>query len=228
MTSNKNIIKELVKLNKSIFINNLTILNFGNASHFDRIKKKLYIKGTGFNTEKVNNKRISVLKLVDNKFNLINKIKPSVDTPIHHSIYRALPKVNFIAHTHSTYATVLAQLSIEPECIGTTHADFFYEKIPLSGVLKNYNSKNYEIKIGNSIISRIKTEKYTPPGILIRNHGVIAWGKTSNETLDNLIAIEKICEFYYLSKLIKLKKIPKKLHHLHFFRKHGKNKTYGQ
>ena len=50
-------------LNKNIYRNNLTILNFGNASYLDRINHKLYIKGTGFNTEDVNENNISVLKI---------------------------------------------------------------------------------------------------------------------------------------------------------------------
>jgi|TARA_B110000503_G_scaffold81753_1_gene124923 L-ribulose-5-phosphate 4-epimerase len=228
MKSDKKIIKDVVFLNRNIFKNNLTILNFGNASYFDRPKDKIYIKGTGFNTEDVNEKNISILKIKNKKLHLINRIKSSVDTIIHQSIYNTLPKINFIAHTHSTFATVLAQLNIEPECVGTTHADFFYKNVPLSLKLKNYHNKNYEKEIGNSITGRIKMEKYTPPGMLIRSHGVIAWGTTAKETLENLIAIEKICELFYLSKLIKKKKIPKKLHYLHFFRKHGKNKRYGQ
>ena len=56
MKSDKKIIKDVVFLNKNIFKNNLTILNFGNASYFDRLKDKIYIKGTGFNTEDVNEK----------------------------------------------------------------------------------------------------------------------------------------------------------------------------
>ena len=228
MKSDKKIIKNVMLLNKNIYRNNLTILNFGNASYLDRINHKLYIKGTGFNTEDVNENNISVLKIKNNVLKPINKIKPSVDTIIHYSIYRALPKINFVAHTHSTFATVLAQLNLEPECSGTTHADFFYKNIPLSLKLKNFNNNNYEKEIGNSITNRIKKEKYTPPGMLIRSHGLIAWGKTAKETLDNLIAIEKICELFYLGRLIKSGKITKKLHDLHFFRKHGKYKRYGQ
>jgi|TARA_Y100000389_G_scaffold203530_1_gene252205 L-ribulose-5-phosphate 4-epimerase len=228
MKSDKQIIKNLVSLNKNIFKNNLTILNFGNASYLNRINQKLFIKGSGFNTEDVKTNNISVLKFKNNKFYPMNKIKPSVDTVIHFSVYSALSDINFVAHTHSTFATVLAQLEIEPDCAGTTHADFFHKTVPLSSKLKNYNNINYEKEIGNSIINRLKKEKYTPPGMLIRNHGLIAWGKSARETLDNLIAIEKICELYYLGKLLKKKKIPKKLHNLHFFRKHGKDKRYGQ
>lgn len=228
MKLNKKIIKELVILNKNIFKNNLTILNFGNASYLDRANQAIYIKGTGFNTKDVSSEKISILRIKNNKFYPVNKVKPSVDTIIHYSIYKALPKIKFIAHTHSTFATVLAQSNVEPLCLGTTHADFFYKNIPLSMKLKNFNHSNYEKEIGNSIVNRIKKEKYTPPGILIRDHGLIAWGTTSKQTLENLIAIEKICELFYFSQLVKKKKISKKLHYLHFFRKHGKNKRYGQ
>ena len=95
MKLNKKIIKELVTLNKNIFKNNLTILNFGNASYLDRANQAIYIKGTGFNTKDVSSEKISILRIKNNKFYPVNKVKPSVDTIIHYSIYRALPKIKF-------------------------------------------------------------------------------------------------------------------------------------
>ena len=62
----------------------------------------------------------------------MNKIKPSVDTLTHIYLYLNLKNVFSIIHTHSKYATILAQSNVEPECLGTTHADYFSGKIPLS------------------------------------------------------------------------------------------------
>jgi len=228
MISDKKIIKEVANLNKEIYQNKLSILNFGNAGFIDRKKQKIYIKGTGFDTKDINENKISIVGIKKNKIVRLNKIKPSVDVSIYLSIIKKFKKIKFIAHSHSTFATILAQLNLEPECVGTTHADFFYDKVPLSLKIDNINNKNYENKIANSIIERIRIEKFFPPGILIRNHGAMVWADTAKKTLNNLIAIEKICELYYYSKLVGCKKISKELHHLHYFRKNGKNKYYGQ
>ena len=58
---NKKII-ETVNLNKSLFINKLTVLNFGNGSVIDRKKNIIYIKASGITPEKVSSKNIVGVK----------------------------------------------------------------------------------------------------------------------------------------------------------------------
>ena len=77
----------------------------------------------------------------------MNKIKPSVDTLTHAYLYINLKNVISIIHTHSKYATILAQGNVEPECLGTTHADFFSGKIPLSNKISVVDKNNHEFCI---------------------------------------------------------------------------------
>lgn len=224
------LLNQVVTLNKDLHKFNLTFLNFGNASAVDRKNKLVYIKGTGFETANLKSHQIAILKY--NEKNLfINKsnVKPSVDTKTHIYLYLQIKEINFIVHTHSLFATIMAQSHIEPHCTGTTHADFFYNAIPLSLSIKRPTIHNYEIEVGKSIIGRLKKERFLPPGILLRDHGIVAWGKTAKNAINNLIAIEKICQIYYHSQALKFKKpLPKALHSLHFYRKNGHNNFYGQ
>src|SRR5688500_5892190 len=48
-------------------------------------------------------------------------LRPSSDTPTHLELYRAFD-CGGIAHTHSEFATALAQARIGIRCLGTTHA----------------------------------------------------------------------------------------------------------
>ena len=123
----------------------------------------------------------------------------------------------------------MSQLKIEPKCIGTTHADFYNKPIPLSEEFKLKNEKQYDNNIFLSIKKRLKKEKNVPPGILLRSHGVLSWGKDINKTIENSVAIEFISKLYYHSLLIKKNiNVHKNLINFHYYRKNGKNKKYGQ
>lgn len=227
---NKNNFKyRALKINKKIYQKNLNILNFGNASIIDKDRKKIYIKasGTDIDTCKINN--IVEVSINNFKFKNFLYLKPSVDTPIHIELYKYLKNINCIIHSHSEFCTILSQSNIEPDCYGTTHADYFKGKIPLSEKIKKVDEKNYEFQLAKSIIAKLKKSRQSYPGILLRDHGVVAWGENEKKALDNLIAMEFICKLYFKTKLlIKRPKISKSVRDFHFLRKNGNKKYYGQ
>lgn len=225
----KSLKQRSLKINKEIYQNNLSILNFGNASVIDRKAKKLFIKASGTDIKRC--KLSNIVEVDMNNFDLkkFEKNKPSVDTEIHIKLYKYLKNINCIIHSHCEYSTIVSQLNIEPECYGTTHADFFKGKIPLSNRIKKVNKSNYEYQVAQSILLRLKKTKINYPGILLRDHGVFAWGKSEKEALDNLIAIEYICRLYIKTKFfLKIPRISKNLASFHYLRKNGKKKYYGQ
>ena len=218
------------KINTEIYKNQLTILNFGNASIIDKKKEFIYIKASGIFTKQCKTKDVVKVKLKNTKNTFAqNSLKPSVDTDIHKELYKYLKNVNCIIHTHSEFSTIVAQSNVEPQCYGTTHADYFYDRIPLSDKIYKVDKKKYEYQLGKSIISRLKKSNKYNPGILLRDHGLIAWGKDEQEAINNLIAIEFICRIYFKTKmLIKKPKISKSVRKFHYERKHGTKSYYGQ
>jgi L-ribulose-5-phosphate 4-epimerase len=58
---------------------------------------------------------------------------PSSDTLSHAYIYRSLPSINGVAHTHSPYATAWAARRESIPCVLTAMADEFGGEIPLAG-----------------------------------------------------------------------------------------------
>ena len=205
---NKNLLNKTALLNRKISDSNLTYLNFGNGSILDKKNNTIYIKGSGFDTKLTTYKKIAVCNFSRN-YELIrrNKIKPSVDTLTHVYLYLNLKNVFSIIHTHSKYATILAQGNVEPECLGTTHADFFSGKIPLSNKISVVDKNNHEIQLGRAIINKLKKGYENSPGILLRDHGFYAWGKDYNKALENAIAFETICMFYFYTKIVTKKNL---------------------
>jgi len=93
----------------------------GNVS--GRQGELIVIKPSGVPYEKLRPKDLVVVDLEGNVVE--GDLKPSVDTPAHLEIYRALPDVGGVVHTHSTYATVFAVLGRELPVYTTELADFF-------------------------------------------------------------------------------------------------------
>ena len=77
------------------------------------------------------------------------------------------------------------------------------------------------------IKKKLKSENC--PGVLSKYHGAFAWGKSSDDAVKNLEAMEFIAELAFYTSIIGYKKkVSKTIIDKHFFRKHGKNKYYGQ
>src|ERR1044072_7271043 len=58
-------------------------------------------------------------------------LAPSSDAATHGYVYRALPHVNGVAHTHSPYATAWAIRGEPIPCVMTAMADEFGGEIPI-------------------------------------------------------------------------------------------------
>tara|TARA_B100000886_G_scaffold338420_1_gene301208 strand:+ start:1370 stop:2011 length:642 start_codon:yes stop_codon:yes gene_type:complete len=208
----------------------LVIQNFGNVSI--RHENHIIIKPSGVNLKKVSFNNMVSVNIFDEKYT--GQLKPSSDTPTHIELYKSYSDIQSIVHTHSPYATSWAQAGLPIPCFGTTHADFWEDKIPITRKLKKKEIEtNYEKNTGLVIIETFRNLKITPlksPGVLVNNHGVFTWGESYYEAIKNAEAIELIAEMAFNSLMINpnLKPLNKILHNKHFYRKHGKNKYYGQ
>lgn len=221
---------ETLKLNKSIIKLGLQIHSFGNASI--RYKNFCLIKPSGVNIDKLKYSEISVVNINNRK--LVSGKKPSVDLDTHLLIYKNFPEINSIIHTHSVFATSWAQAKKEIPCFGTTHADYYFNQIPItkSLTIRKVN-KNYEYETGKSIINKIKNLKIKPlniPGILVASHGPFCWGDNSKKALQNSQTVEYLAELAYKTKVInnKISSIPRFLQLKHYKRKVGPYSYYGQ
>lgn len=216
--------------NKKLADSSLGISNFGNfgISH----NGKLYIKPSGINTDILKPEEVSVIEIQSGI--QIKGLKPSTDTPTYLEIFRAYPELGSIIHTHSVYATAWAQSGKSIPCMGTTHADYWQNEIPITSTLsKNDIISNYEQNTGKQIISKLKELKRDPlhcPGMLVMNHGPFVWGKDAEDTYNNAILLEYIAKSAYITSQLNPNKnlISTDLMKKHFERKHGINSYYGQ
>jgi L-ribulose-5-phosphate 4-epimerase len=109
--------------------------------------------------------------------------KPSSDTASHCFIYRHMPHVNGIVHTHSRYATAFAAVGRPIPCITTAMADEFGGDIPCGGFAL----------IGGEEIGQIVVDTLTgsrSPACLLQSHGVFTIGATAEAAVKAAVMTE--------------------------------------
>ena len=181
--------KELYRANKSLIDKKLVIQSFGNVS--TRLGDLILIKPSGVNLSKSDYKSIVSVNLSDK--NYTGSLKPSSDTPTHIELYKKYDDIQSVVHTHSPYATSWAQAGSPIPCFGTTHADFWKNKIPVTRKLKKKEIEaDYEKNTGLVIIETLEKLNIPPldcPGVLVNNHGVFTWGKSPHDAIKNAEAV---------------------------------------
>lgn len=210
----------------------LVIFTWGNVSGIDREKGLVVIKPSGVSYDVMKADDMVVVDLATGNV-VEGDLRPSSDTPTHLAIYRAWPEVGGVVHTHSTYVTAWSQAGIDLPNIGTTHADYFHQAIPCTPDMTEAEVKgDYELETGNVIISTFASRGINPmhtPGVMVKNHGPFAWGKTPDEAVHNAVVMEQVAKMAFVAYQVNphLTMNPL-LVEKHFSRKHGPNAYYGQ
>lgn len=226
----KDLKKMVLEANLELPQQGLVTYTWGNVSGIDREKGHVVIKPSGVSYKDM---KVEDLVVVDLEGNQIEgKLKPSSDTSTHLMLYKSFSNIGGIVHTHSTWATIWAQMGKSIPPLGTTHADYFYGDIPCTRKMKIEEiESHYEKETADLIIEAFKEIDHRHiPGVLVCNHGPFTWGKDAKEAVHNAVVLEKIAEMAYhtVSLNDKTPVIDDVLLDKHFLRKHGTNAYYGQ
>lgn len=208
----------------------LVTFTWGNVSAIDRESGMFVIKPSGVEYEKLSPEDMVVMDLEGNCVE--GKLNPSSDTATHLELYKALPQVGGIVHTHSSWATSWAQSGRGIPCYGTTHADYMYGEIPCLRCLSKEEIEGaYEKNTGLLIADYFKNKEYMAvPACLCKNHGPFAWGKDAMEAVHNAVVLEEVAKMAARCERInpEVQPAPQELQDKHYLRKHGANAYYGQ
>lgn len=221
--------KDVFKANLAIKKSGLVLFTWGNVSVIDRSLNVVGIKPSGVPYDVMKEQDIVITDLEGNVID--GKLKPSVDLNTHLEIYNNFKDIKSVVHTHSTYATAWAQKARSIPLFGTTHADYFSEKIPCVRYLREEEMETYELSTGKAIVETFEKINYLHvPGCIVSGHGVFAWGNNSENAVYHATVLEEIAKIAYLTETLpgEKKLLPKHISNTHYQRKHGKNKTYGQ
>jgi len=225
--------REAYEANVALPHHGLINLTFGNASAIDRARGIFAIKPSGVAYADLRPADMVLIDL-DGK-RVEGKLNPSSDTPTHRRLFLAFADIGGVVHTHSSHATAFAQAGREIPIFGTTHADYFNGRIPVTRKLiaKEIGGGAYEWETGNVIVERFAKSKLDPadfPAVLVNRHAPFAWGKTVAKAVEVAVAIECCAHMALMSLALepRLGDIEPALLAKHFKRKHGPGAYYGQ
>lgn len=178
------------EMNKELPRNGLVTMTSGNVSGRDPDTGYVVIKPSGVSFEALTPEKLSV---VDNDGHIIESdLAPSVDTPTHLYIYRHMPHVNGVVHTHSNYATSFAALGQPIPAVLTAIADEFGGPIPCGPYCQIG-----EEQIGQAVVEHIGC----CPAILLQNHGVFTVGPDPKAALKAAVMVEDVAKTVHLAML---------------------------
>jgi len=222
--------KKVFDANLALVKYNLVIFTWGNVSQIDRKSGLVVIKPSGVGYDNMTAEDMVVVDL-DGRV-VEGRYKPSSDTATHIELYKAFGAVGGITHTHSTFATGYAQSCKSLECLGTTHADYFYGAVPCTRPLtKDEIATEYERNTGLVIAAAFAgKDPMSCPAVLVGSHGPFAWGVDAVSSVEASVVLEEIARMATITRGINPKITPcdSYLMDKHYFRKHGKDSYYGQ
>ena len=209
----------------------LVTFTWGNVSAYDKESGLVVIKPSGVEYDIMNKDDMVVTDLEGNVVE--GRLKPSSDLMTHLEIYKNLPGVYGVVHTHSSWATSWAQAGKDVLALGTTHADNFYGDIPCTRKMTPEEIKEeYEKNTGKVIIETLKErgiDHLAIPAVLVHSHGPFTWGPDCFKAVENSVVLEEISKTAFVTlQLDPNAKIQQELLDKHYLRKHGKDAYYGQ
>jgi L-ribulose-5-phosphate 4-epimerase len=161
--------------------NNLVAWTSGNVSARDPESGYVVIKPSGIKFPDLTPENMVVVSIEGDIVE--GNYKASSDTASHCYIYRQMPHVHGIVHTHSRYATAFAILGREIPCVTTAMGDEFGGSIPCGGFALIGGEE-----IGQVVVETIKYSR--SPSCLLQNHGVFATGKNAESAVKAAVMTE--------------------------------------
>ena len=187
--------KTVCDLHQELVKNNLVVWTGGNISQritfADGSPDLFVIKPSGVSYEKLRPVDMVVCDLDGNVVE--GSHKPSSDTAAHAYVYRNMPEVGGVVHTHSNYATAWAAIGEPIPCVLTAIADEFGGEIPIGPFAK----------IGDDSIGRGIVETLTghrSKAVLMQSHGVFTIGATSKDAVKAAVMCEDVAKTVFIAR----------------------------
>jgi L-ribulose-5-phosphate 4-epimerase len=126
--------------------------------------------------------------------NLVDgRLSPSSDTAAHAFVYRHMPEVGGVAHTHSTYATAWAARGEPIPCVLTMMADEFGGDIPIGPFALIGDDS-----IGRGIVEALRGSRSS--AVLMRNHGPFTVGPNARSAVKAAVMLEDVARTVHIGQ----------------------------
>jgi L-ribulose-5-phosphate 4-epimerase len=118
---------------------------------------------------------------------------PSSDTAAHAYVYRHMPEVGGVVHTHSTYATAWAARGEPIPCVLTMIADEFGGEVPVGPFALIGDDS-----IGRGIVETLRSSR--SPAVLMRQHGPFTVGRSPRDAVKAAVMLEDVARTVHIAR----------------------------
>ncbi len=118
---------------------------------------------------------------------------PSSDTAAHAYVYRHMPDVGGVVHTHSTYATAWAARGESIPCVLTMAADEFGGDIPVGPFALIGDDS-----IGRGIVDTLQNSRSR--AVLMQNHGPFTVGTDARAAVKAAVLVEDVARTVHIAR----------------------------
>lgn len=166
----------------------LTVCSSGNISW--RVGDEVLLSGTGSWVPSLPKEKVAICKLETGE--VLNGVKPSMESGFHLGVLRERPDVNVVLHFQSPYATAVACMLELPKDFNVTaevpcHVGSEIQAIPY------YRPGSKEL--AQAVIAAMKDHN----SVLLRKHGQVVCGKDFDQAFERAMFFEMACRIIILS-----------------------------
>ncbi|MET0473206.1 MAG: L-ribulose-5-phosphate 4-epimerase [Mycobacterium sp.] len=163
----------------------------GNVSARVPDRDLMVIKPSGVSYDSLTAEQMVVCDLEGNLVD--GELAPSSDTAAHAYVYRHMPQVGGVVHTHSTYATAWAACGEPIPCVLTMIADEFGGDIPVGPFALIGDDS-----IGRGIVETLRDSR--SPAVLMRNHGPFTIGPDARSAVKAAVLVEDVARTVHVGR----------------------------
>lgn len=160
----------------------LTICSSGNLSW--RIGDEALVSGTGSWVPSLQKEKVSICKIATGE--VLNGVKPSMESGFHLGILRNRPDVDVVLHFQSPYATAVACMEETPKNFNVT-AEIPCHVGSVIPVIPYYRPGSPEL--AKAVIDALTNHN----SALLLKHGQVVCGKTFDEVFERAMFFEMAC-----------------------------------
>jgi len=183
--------EDLTKQHAEILRWGLVVWTGGNVSARVPGYDLLVIKPSGLSYDELTPESMVVCDLFGNVVR--GEHAPSSDTDSHAYVYRHMPEVGGVVHTHSTYACAWAARGEAIPCVLTAMSDEFGGEIPI-GPFALIGSD----EIGKGIVETLRGHRSR--AVIMQNHGPFTIGKNAADAVKAAVMCEDVARTVHISR----------------------------
>jgi L-ribulose-5-phosphate 4-epimerase len=183
--------REVCDLHAQLTKYHLVIWTAGNVSARVPDHDLMVIKPSGVDYDTLTPDDMVVCDLYGNLVN--GHLAPSSDTAAHAYVYRHMPEVGGVVHTHSTYATAWAARGEPIPCVLTMIADEFGGDIPIGPFALIGDDS-----IGRGIVEALRGSRSR--AVLMRNHGPFTVGPDARSAVKAAVMVEDVARTVHIGQ----------------------------